>query len=512
MTLGFFERGIAAVNSGNVAEGVQWFEKAMQINPQDAETVACLGQALFWLEQRETGIAYLRQAGVLLVKNAKKSKDITQIVALSEQLQSCDDHAGSIKLLQQAILLTKNNPRAFQLLAQAYSRLNNNDLALAAAGLALKLVPTSPTLNIFVASLEARSAKCDKAKLRLENVLSNTAVLTDEEAYRAHKELALVLDKLEDFPNVFEHLHAAELLCKRLPDMQNQDAGYVLALLETYHEEFDKELLTKWQATDFADERQAPVFLLGFLRSGTTMAQEVLATHPDVFVADETEFMAATRVELQRISQHSGSVAQQLKRIDSAGICYLRRFYWQKVEQRFGSIFKHKLFIDKTTLNTIDIGLINCIFPDAKVLFVLRDPRDVCLSCYMQTMLPSPVSVHLSSWQSTLDFYLRVMTLWSGLKQDLTVEYFEFRYEDAVVKFETTFKTVFAFLGLPWNPSVKNFHKQASTKLISSPSYYQVSTPLYLTSVARWKNYPDVFLELTPEFRDMIKVLGYEEN
>lgn len=508
----FFERGVKAVNAGNLAEGVQWFEKAMQINPKDAETVACLGQTLFWLEQHETGIAYLRQAGVLLVKNAKKSGDITEIVALSEQLQSCNDYVGSIKLLQHAIQLTKTNPRAFQLLAQAYSRLNKNDLALAAAGLALKLAPANPALNIFMASLEARSAGCDIAKQRLEKVLSDTNVLTEEEAYRAHKELALVLDKLEDFPNVFGHLHAAEMLCKRLPDMQNQDAGYVLELLKTYQAGFDKELLKKWQAADFARERQAPVFLVGFLRSGTTMVQEVLATHPGVFVADETEFIAATRGELQRIGQYNGSVTEQLKLMDREEVCHLRRYYWHKVEQRYGDLSKHKLFVDKTTLNTIDIGLINSIFPDAKVLFVLRDPRDVCLSCSMQTMSPSVVSVHLSSWQSTQNFYLRVMNLWRCLKPDLTVEYLEFRYEDTVIQFEETFRKVFAFLELPWNPAVKDFHKQASAKLIASPSFHQVCTPLYRNSVARWRNYADMFSDLTPEFLDVIKAFGYEET
>jgi tetratricopeptide (TPR) repeat protein len=434
-----------------------------------------------------------------------------QIVALSEQLQSCDDYAGSIKLLQQAIQLDKSNPRAFQLLAQAYSRLNKNDLALAAASLAIKLAPTNPALNIFLAGLEARSAKSDNAKQRLEKVLSNSNVLTDEEAYRAHKELAVVLDKLEEFPKVFDHLHAAELLSRRLPDMQQQDTEYVLEILETYQAEFDTELLKKWQAGDFVQERPAPVFLLGFLRSGTTLAQQVLATHPDIFVADEIEFIAATRGELQRITQLNGSVPQQLKLVDRAGICHLRRFYWHKVEQRFGTTFKQKLFVDKTTLNTIDIGLINCIFPDAKVLFVLRDPRDVCISCYMQTMLASPVTVHLSSWQSTLNFYLRVMNLWRGLKQDLSVECLEFRYEDAVIEFEATFREVFAFLGMSWNPSVWEFHKQASTKFIASPSYHQVTNALYRSSVHRWRKYPSVFFESTPEFLDLVKALGYEE-
>lgn len=505
----FFNLGLAAIHSGNIPEGVRYFEQAVQINPKDAETVACLGQSLFWLGRRNEGVAYLRQAGRLLVTKAKKSGKIDEIIALTEQLQSCDDFEGSIKLIQQAIQVNNRDARAFQLLAQASSRLNQNDQALTAVQLALKRMPDSPTLHILQAGLESRVGKSSKAKRRLESVLKVSEKLQPEEAFRAHKELAAVLDKLGEFDTVFEHLHAAADLSKVLPDMQSQDSLLVPDLLKTYQAEFDFELLNRFE---FESERSPPVFLMGFLRSGTTLVQEVLAAHPDVFVADETEFVAAMRGELSRIVGNARTVPEQLRNIDIDGIKQLRRFYWRQVDERFGSATGKSLLVDKTTLNTIDLGLINCVFPDAKVLFVVRDPRDVCLSCFMQTMTPTPVTVHLSSWQGTVEFYARVMQWWLYIKPQMAMTCFEFRYEDAVAEFESTFRGVFEYLKLLWVPEVAEFHLNAANKFIASPSYHQVALPLYDSSLGRWRNYPDEFSEVEDTLHFYVNYFGYRSN
>jgi sulfotransferase family protein len=168
--------------------------------------------------------------------------------------------------------------------------------------------------------------------------------------------------------------------------------------------------------------------------------------------------------------------------------------------------------LDKTTMNSIDIGLINCLFPDAKLVFLLRDPRDVCLSCFMQTMIPTPSTVHLLTWQNTARFYAQIMDWWAVVKPKLSMQFIEFRYEDAVFEFEPAFRKVFDFLGLTWDPKVADFHKNVAGKVIASPSFSQVAQPLYSSSVGRWQHYAQEYEAIAETLKPYLDAYGYQNN
>jgi tetratricopeptide (TPR) repeat protein len=506
----FLENGYAAAQQNNIDAAVQWFKKAVQQHPNNPEPLACLGQALFWQGEHQHGISYLRKTAKLIAKKTRKNKDITDLLAITEQLQACNDYPGSLEFARQAVQINHTDARAYQLLALTYARLNQHPLALQANQQAIKLLPDNPRLNIQHAALLADTKHFDTAKQRLEQVLHNPE-LSPTDQFHAQKEIARILDKLGEYDTVFEHLHQASTISKKLTSIQQLDASAVPAILAINKAGFDRELLHRWANESFTNELVAPVFLLGFLRSGTTLIQEVLDAHPQIFVADETELVAALRSELDRLSGESGTTPEQLQKIELVNINHLRHFYWEQVNKRYGKSLDRQLFIDKTSLNTIDLGLINCVFPDAKVIFVQRDPRDVCLSCYMQTFALTPATMQFLSWDSTLSFYCQTMNWWLYIKQQLSLNFIECRYEDAVTQFETTFQDIFRFLDLSWNESVIEFHQKAAKKFIASPSYNQVSQPLYTSSVCRWKNYRAEFSSVAETLLPIIKALGYEE-
>ncbi len=506
----YLSRGQAAIQARNTEEAIKWFEFAVKEDPKDAQSLACLGQAQCWHGRIKDGLTYLRLAGRFLEKKAKKKRDTKELVMLAEQLQFWNDYEGSLDLLKSTVQIKPNEVRGFQLLSLAYSRLNQGRDALTAGKRALKLAPENMVLNILLATLEAAEGRVDSAKIRLEKVLR--ASFSAEEKYRAHKELATLLDKEGLYDQVFEHLHVAAGFAKRLPEINKQNKLLVPNMLEANKAGFDRELLGRWSVEEFKQELPAPVFLMGFMRSGTTLSQEVIGTHGDIIVADEPDLIVAMRNELNRISEYQGTTPEQLKALDLSAIKELRAFYWRRAQGRFGDDIGSKMFLDKTTMNTIDIGLINCVFPDAKVVFVTRDPRDVCLSCFMQVMAPTPATVHLLDWRSTAEFYAAVMDWWMYIKQSLTLEWIEFRYEDAVLRFEATFRPVFDFLGLSWEENAIEFHKNASKKIIVSPSFNQVSRPLYQSSLARWKNYESEFGSIIDVLDPCIKAFRYDSR
>ncbi|MGZ8218773.1 tetratricopeptide repeat-containing sulfotransferase family protein [Methylomagnum sp.] len=501
------QRGHAAIQSRHFPEAAAWFERAVAENPKDGQAKACLGQTLCWLGRRGEGIGWLRQAGQLLLKKGRKRGEVGDAIQLARQLQFWDDHPGALELARQAAQVTKTDARVFQVLATSHARLHQNQSALAAGRQALRLVPDHAALNTLVAGLEAGEGRPESAIRRLEKVLRDFT--SPEDKFRAHKELAKILDKTGQCERVFAHLRAAADLAPRLPEIARQDAALVPRMIETYRAGFDRELLGRWSGAEFPADAPAPVFVMGFMRSGTTLTQEVLDVSPGVFVADESGLMAAVFEELGRLPGLAGTPPERLRAIDAAGVRHLRRFYWRKARERYGEALAGRALVDKTTMNTIDLGLINAIFPDAKVVFVLRDPRDVCLSCFMQTMLPTPSTVHLLDWRRTADFYGQVMGWWMEFKGRTTLDFIEFRYEDAVAAFEPTFRQVFDFLGLAWDAAALDFHRHAAGKFIASPSAGQVVQPLYDSSVGRWRRYGAEFEGVAETLRPFVSAFGY---
>jgi tetratricopeptide (TPR) repeat protein len=501
------QRGQAAIQSKNFQEAAEWFGKAVSEQSKDPQPLACLGQTLCWLGKREEGIAQLRRAGHLLAKKARKKRDIGLLLSLTEQLQFWNDYTGALELGKLATQINDQEVRGFQLLSLTYSRLNRNQEALAAAKRASRMAPHSAMLQILVATLETDNKNHAAARQRLETVLGG--FLGPEEKFRAHKELARVLDKLGAYGEVFPHLHRAGEMAATLPEVQKQDPAFVPGLIKTYEAGFDRELLGRWAELEFPPDQPAPIFLVGFLRTGTTLTQEVVGAHPKVFLADETDLIVTLRDELDRMSRLRGAMPEQLRNLDADGIRHLRAYYWAQARQRFGERIGNRLLLDKTTLNTIDLGLINCVFPDGKVIFVMRDPRDVCLSCFMQTMTPNPSTVHLFTWEGTARFYALVMHWWITIKQRLTMDFLEFRYEDAVSDFETTYRKLFDFLGLSWDPAVAEFHKRAAGRFIASPSAKQVAEPLYSSSMERWRHYQDAFSPIAAQLEPFVAAFGY---
>jgi len=502
------ERAQLAAKARNHGQAVQWFEKALQENPENPQAMLGLGQSLCHLGRRVEGTANLRQGGQYFLQKARQSGDISPLLEVISHLHHWSDFEGALDIGKQAAQINPNDFRCFQVLAVTYSQLNKTNEALLAGQQALTLNPENSMMHILQASLEADAGQNAAARLRLEDTLAYE--LTPREEFRAHKELARVLDKLGDYAQVFPHLHAAAKVSGALPEISNQNNALIPAMLKANRAGFDRELLGRWSGTEFPNDQPAPVFLVGFMRSGTTLTQEVLDAHPRVLVADEADFIWAMHRELHLMDKAAGDTAAKLRRLDLAGVLHLRDFYWKRVGQRFGDSLGKRLLVDKFTMNTIDLGLINVIFPDAKVVFVMRDPRDVCVSCFMQLMVPSPATVHLLTWRGTAEFYAMVMDWWMHIRQQMTLNFIEFRYEDAVTQFEPTFRRIFAFLGLNWDAGVADFHKHAAGKHIATPSRTQVSQPLYTSSVTRWRHYAPEFAAISEMLKPIIEAFDYE--
>lgn len=502
------QRGIAAFGAGRLHEAAQIFEAALAADPDDIAARSFLGQALAKLGRLADGAALLREAGADLVDHAREGAgDVAHALDVIQLLQQFGDHPGALALARAAVQAAPHSARAHQQRAASASMTNERAEALQACAAAIALAPGDPMLAVLMASLELDSRDAQAGVDRLASVLA--AGPPPRAAFRAHKELARGLDQLGRYGEVFAHLHAAAAIGPTLPEYAQQPATALAQTIRANRGAFDAGLLQRWAGTAFPADAPAPAFVVGFYRSGTTLTQAVLDAHPRVFVSDEAPLLWGLQRELHRRDPAPGDTAAKLRRLGADGITALRRHYWQLVRWRYGDAPGDRVFVDKFTMNTVDIGLVGVVFPDARVLFVQRDPRDVCLSAYQQLMPPTAATTRLLTWDGTARFYDDVLSWWTHVRPLLPLRCLEFRYEDAVAAFEPTFSRVLDFLGLPWDAAVADFHTRAAGKVVSSPSRQQVARPIYVSSVSRWRHYESEFAPIEPLLRPWAERLGY---
>jgi Flp pilus assembly protein TadD len=248
------------------------------------------------------------------------------------------------------------------------------------------------------------------------------------------------------------------------------------------------------------------VFLLGFVRSGTTLLETILASHPSLAASDEHDFLAGAANELL----HGKSDLQQLASADDASLAHWRSDYWKSVRAA-GFSPAGKIFVDKVPLNSLRLPLIAHIFPDARILFAIRDPRDVVLSTFRHRFNMYPASFEFLRLDDCARFYAAVMQLMDSAREKAPfLEICEVRYEDLIAGFDRTVANVCKFLGIEWNENMRHFQSASPAIDRRSQSAAQVRRGLYQGATGQWRNYETELASVVPILMPWIRRFGYQ--
>ena len=255
--------------------------------------------------------------------------------------------------------------------------------------------------------------------------------------------------------------------------------------------------------------RRAPAFLIGFPRSGTTLLGQILDSHPGAMTLDELPTVQALVAAADRLP---GGYPGGLARLGAAQRDTLRSAYFQAVDQLAGPA-GDLLLVDKQPLATVHIGLIHQVFPEAPIIFAQRHPCDVVLSAFMQALKSHYAPGGFVTLERTAALYGAVMTLWQRAAARLPLALKVMRYEDLVEDFEAEVRGLLDHLGLAWDPSVTDFagHARARGGGAATPSYSQVTRPLYSSSRYRWQAYARELAPVIDELRPFVNSFGYSD-
>ena len=272
----------------------------------------------------------------------------------------------------------------------------------------------------------------------------------------------------------------------------------------------------RWSGEPCPPDQPAHAFLLGHPRSGTTLLEQMLDAHPSVCSVEESDIYS-TAIDAALIRRHERegggvSFSAWVRSLPAESLQDLRADYFAKLALEAGRSFDGLQVIDKNPGLTASIGRIPRTLPGSKLIVMLRDPRDVCLSAYFQSTNRTPWSVNWLTMEETVEQYAFVMDLWLQARPKLVQPWIEVRYEDLVDDPEREAKRVTRFLGLTWHEAQADPAAHARSKIVRSPTHSDVIQPVYRRSLGRWRAYGKHLAPFESKLEPFLTAFGYSEG
>ncbi|MDB6066734.1 MAG: Sulfotransferase [Pedosphaera sp.] len=361
------------------------------------------------------------------------------------------------------------------------------------------------------ARLDRLSGRLEEAERLLRPLLARTDADTWSTRIRGWYEMGSILDRQGRYDEAMAAFLAAKELLRpnAAPYIASQKS--VHAHLKDAAAHITTDVLRRWFDTgkDFQPPHRIAL-LCGHPRSGTTLLEQVLDSHPDIISAEETPIFFQTYLDLKQGFPDSSGMLKVLESASTGMLQQSRAEYYRCMERFHDNRLGNRLLIDKNPSLTNLVPAVLRVFPEMKFLLALRDPRDVCLSFFMQPLPLNLVSSSYLTLQGTTEEYASLMGIWTAIAPRMKNPFIEVRYEEMVEDLETVSRKVLEFLDMPWDPRVLRFDEHARQKLVRSPTYSDVTKPVFKGSVGRWRNYQKHLESWLENLAPYINGFGYD--
>lgn len=457
--------GRALAELGDRPGAVQAYERALALEPTMVQARTNLGIVLLDAGEHDAAIFHLRQ-GVAL-----KSAVATTHLTLALALERISNFPEALPHYEKAVALDPNLASGWVGLGSALRALGRFAEATAAFEKALAINPDLGAARYALMTL--RREHDDVAELaRLRRIMANP-----EGSFYDRGAAGMAAAKMLDDSGHFDEAFAAAMDGNRLTR-----AGQLAAEIRYDHNWFcgqNDAAMRIFTPEFFAATRnwgnpsELPVFIVGHQRTGTTLVEQICASHSKVYGAGELRDIGQTAAQIQRTAPGHWSET-------------LFRPLADRHVQRLAALAPGKLRVTDKALDILFmLGLIPPLFPNARIIFTHRDGRDTALSLFMQHMdqqvaFATDLLDAGRRWREAE----RMAAYWARC---LPLSMHHVQYETLISDFETEARKLIGFLGLEWEPACLEFHK--TERAVLTASAWQVRQPIYDSSVGRWRNY-----------------------
>lgn len=263
----------------------------------------------------------------------------------------------------------------------------------------------------------------------------------------------------------------------------------------------------RWQAR-IAPSGHGPadahIFLLGYPRSGTTLVENILAGAPGVVALEERP----TLVDADSYLVEDDGL-DRLLAADKSEIVALREAYWRRVAANGGDP-TGKIVVDMNPMNGMKLPLIARLFPDARIVVMRRDPRDIVLSCFRQNFRVGAVALSFTTLAGTAEHYATTTALTEQCLALLPLDYHIVPYDVLVAEFDSTTRALCAFTGVDWSPRLRRFDRVARLRGVTTASANQVRRGLY-DGRGKWRRYANQLAPVLPILDPWVERFGFSD-
>ncbi len=527
----------ALLNHGNALlvlnradEAIACFEKILDRNPDNPAAHAGMGDALRGLNKVDEALACYEKALALkpdffIVLNnmgngLQSQGKLTEAVACFEKalalapnsfetynnlgnaLQFLNKIDASTAAYQKALQINPGYAKALENLADIYEKTSRIPEAKATVERGLQDDPDNAFLRVVLAKCLRREGAADRAVELLEQAAAQSLPPALER--EVNFELGRLYDRAGDSERAFQCFAAGNAIARSSAAL---DPAQYLHRIDVLSGFFSEDLDLPAPAPAIETGEKAPVFLIGFPRSGTTLLDQILDSHPAIQTIEEREMIGQVQ---KKIAATPEELIEKWGKLTDEEIRQLRDLYFE-VADKYISRDPGCILIDKFPLNIIRVPLIWRIFPAARFILALRHPYDVCLSCFMQDFKVNDAMANFFTLEDAATLYAKVMKLWQQYITVLPIRFHAIKYEELVADFESATRGLLGFLGVPWDNGITRYNEHARQRgRINTPSYHQVTEPIYQRAKYRWKRYAGQIEPVSDTLQPYIDYFGYD--
>lgn len=485
----------ALFETNKLIEAERIAKKAYSIDKENSEIQLNLAEIMFSLDRFEEARIVFDEA---LANNPDDPQLLLRFSIVLERLNRMDE---AIDIIKRVISKSQDSAQAWCRMANIYYMANDMDKALESTNKSLEIDPNfalslavkseilqskgqmkeaeewarkaiqaNPDMPLpyFTLSKIKKFEKGDPDLKQMEAINQNAQAHITDQQITLNFSLFKAYEDLKEYDKAFEFLRAGN-------DLKYSslyfDKSIMARSLDTIKRGWTPEIVQQYQNKGSQD--QTPIFILGMARSGTTLTEQIIASHPDVYGAGELTFMNQIETKLGMITPET---------CQKIGDHYVQNIRAINDESKSA-----KFITDKMPGNYSKIGLILSALPNAKIIHCKRNPIDNCLSCYKQLFaIGHAWTYNFDMLAQQYEMYMNIMAHWRELYPD---RFLEINYEDTVEDFENQARLLIDYVGLTWNDACLTPHK--SKRAIATASKGQVRQPIYKTSVESWRRYEE---------------------
>ena len=497
-----YNMGVALSSANKPEEAILAYNNAISIKPNYPEAYCNLGNAHKEIGKLNEAIDLYRNAISINPNFAQAHNNLGKVFQEQDKLEL------AMEAYKKATSIDLEYSEAWTNGAEAlekWNKLEELDDWLKQAHRNFKVVPSD--ISYFQSKFFWRMKERKEALKLLSTIDLKTVSENRKQGFLNLK--AKCFESSKNFSKAYDCFFEMNLLAKKSDTYLNSNSDKFFANTKKQLEQLKMKLTSGATDSEDNDVTISPVFLVGFPRSGTTLMDTILRSHSKIEVLEEKPTVVAAKAAIRKNGYNE--IHNNIFPIDilsEAKAAYIKEF-----RKYIKSSDTSSVYIDKLPLNLIEVPLINQLFPAAKFILALRHPFDTILSCWMQDFEINAAMANMVDLDRIVDLYCIAMETFKICRSEYNLNVHTIRYEDLLEDLKGESSALLTFLDLTWETNMEDYRATALKRgRINTPSYSQVSQPIYKEAKYRWVNYREYLDKYSDQIEPWIQEFGYSEN